>query len=60
MTYGFRPDNWPAFEYQLRVRGIAVSDIEKVELRPEDTDDVAAGTMVTVTLRSGRIDRWSQ
>lgn len=60
MTYGFRPENWPAFDYELRVRGIAVGDIEKVELRPNDTQDVAAGTMVTVTLRSGRIDTWSQ
>jgi hypothetical protein len=60
MTYGFRPENWPAFEYELRVRGIAVGDIERVELRPEDTDDVAAGTIVTVTLRSGRTDTWSQ
>jgi hypothetical protein len=58
MTYGLRPENWPAFEYELRVRGIAVADIEKVELRPEDTQDVAARTMVTVTLRSGRIDTW--
>ena len=60
MTYGFQPENWPAFDYELRVRGIAVGDIEKVELRPNDTQDVAAGTMVTVTLRSGRIDTWSQ
>jgi hypothetical protein len=60
MTYGFRPENWPAFEYELRVRGIAVRDIEKIELRPDDAQDVAAGTTVTVTLRSGRIDTWTQ
>jgi len=28
MTYGFRPENWPAFEYEVRVRGIAVGDTE--------------------------------
>ena len=59
MTYGFRPENWPAFEHELRRRGIAVADIEKLEIRADDTDE-AAGTVVTVTLRSGRIDTWSQ
>jgi hypothetical protein len=60
MTYGFRPENWAAFEHELRLRGIAVNEIEKVEIRSADTEVAAAGTIVTVTLRSGRIDSWSQ
>ena len=57
MTYGFRPENWPAFEHELRVRGIAVADIEKIEMRPNETEG-PAGTVVIVTLRSGRTDTW--
>jgi len=34
MTYGFRPENWPAFQAELRKRGISAADIEKIELRP--------------------------
>jgi hypothetical protein len=60
MTYGFRPDNWPAFEHELHVRRIAITDIEKVEMRSQDTEGAVARTIVTVTLRSGRIERWSQ
>jgi hypothetical protein len=62
MTYGFRPENWPAFEQELRARGIAVADIEKVELQPASARDDAdaARTRVTVTLRSGRVDTWTQ
>ncbi len=60
IAYGFRPENWPAFERELRVRGIAVGDIEKVEMRPQDAEGSAAATVVTVTLRSGRVDTWSQ
>lgn len=64
MTYGFRPENWPTFEHELRTRGIVVSDIEKVEIRPRTAQDaagVSAGIVdVTVTLRSGRVDTWSQ
>lgn len=56
MTYGFCPENWPAFEHELRARGIAIGAIERVELRP----DVAAVTIVTVTLRSGGVAMWSQ
>ena len=33
MTYGFRPDNWPAFQAELRKRGISAADIEKIEMR---------------------------
>lgn len=61
MTYGFRPENWPAFERELRARGIAITEIEKIEMRPPDAPDVAGvGTLVTVTLRSGRVDTWTQ
>jgi hypothetical protein len=62
MTYGFSPENWPAFEHELRARGIAVADIEKLELRPAGARDDAdaTGTRVTVTLRSGRVDTWTQ
>lgn len=51
MTYGFYPENWPAFQAELEKRGITTADIEKVEIRPED---------VTVTLRSGRVESWRQ
>jgi hypothetical protein len=34
MTYGFRPENWPAFQAGPRKRGISAADIEKVEMRP--------------------------
>lgn len=63
MTYGFRPENWPAFQHELRSRGIAVDDIEKVEMRIQTAEGavgVSVGTIVTVTLRSGRVDTWSQ
>ena len=38
MTYGFRPENWPAFQAELQKRGISAPDIEKVEMRPTDRD----------------------
>jgi hypothetical protein len=73
MTYGFRPENWPAFQAQLQERGIAVTDIERVEIRPETTHTldwreplgrfqwVSVGLIhVTVTLRSGRVESWRQ
>lgn len=56
MTYGLRPENWPAFDRELRARDIAVGEIEKVELRPLPLD--STGTVVTITLRSGRVDTW--
>lgn len=34
MTYGFRPENWPAFQAELLERAITVADIEKIEFRP--------------------------
>ena len=78
MTYGFRPENWPTFQAELQKRGIAVTDIERVEIRPEGAHapartvpdaadiqppatEIRAGVVdVTVTLRSGRIESWSQ
>jgi hypothetical protein len=61
MTYGFRPENWWNFQQELRARGIALSEIEKVEMRSLTTADSAhtgARAIVTVTLRSGRADTW--
>ena len=64
MTYAFGSGNWPAFQHELRARGIAVSDIERVEIRPrtvQSAADVSAGMIdVTVTVRSGRVETWSQ
>ena len=56
MTYGYRPENWPVFESELLKRRIAVGDIEKVEIRPEQPRNMN----VTVTLRSGRVESWRQ
>lgn len=50
MSYGFVPENWPAFKAELQRRAIAVADIEKVEIRPE--------VGVTVTLHSGDVESW--
>lgn len=68
MTYGFCPENWPAFQAELQKRGIAVPDIERVELRPDSAwTYVLAGrakempittVYVTVRLRSGRVESW--
>jgi len=62
MTYGFIPQDWPAFRRELDARGIAVADIEKVEIRPSAA--VTAGATptidVVVTSRSGRVHAWSQ
>lgn len=54
MTYGFRPENWWSFEQELRARGIAVGDIEKIEMKSA----TGSSAIVTVTLRSGRSDTW--
>ena len=61
MTYGFLPQNWPAFQRQLDAHGIALADIEKVEIRPSGAA-AASATMVdvVVTSRSGRVHAWSQ
>ena len=59
MTYGFRPEHWWSFQQELRVRGIAVSEIERVEMRPlAEPTDGGSRVVVTVTLRSGRADTW--
>jgi hypothetical protein len=65
MTYGFRPDNWPAFQAELQKRGISAADIEKVEMRPTEDPGVPLEDRhglvdITVTLRSGRAESWSQ
>lgn len=66
MTYGFRPENWPAFQAELQKRGIAFGAIEKVEIRPEmahpdpATEGGHRNVDVTVTLRSGRVASWKQ
>jgi hypothetical protein len=65
MTYGFRPENWPAFQAELQKRGITAADIEKIEMRPPDDPAVAPDSRVgivdvTVTLRSGRAESWRQ
>jgi hypothetical protein len=64
MTYGFVPANWWGFQHELQLRGIAVSEIERVEFRLQPrpgADVVTAGSVfITVTLRSGRVDSWTQ
>ncbi len=61
MTYGFRPESWPAFQRQIDARGITIAEIEKVELRPQLAADAAPAMVeVTVTLRSGRVEAWRQ
>ena len=57
MTYGFRPQHWPTFEWELDHRGIRAADIEKVELREGTTPP---DMTVVVTLRSGRVESWEQ
>lgn len=54
MTYGLRPENWPAFEAELTKRNIAARDIEKLEMNTTEPGVIA----VTVTLRSGRAESW--
>jgi hypothetical protein len=64
MTYGFRPENWPAFQAELKRRGINAADIERVEMRPTEAPGESPGDRqiidITVTLRSGRAESWSQ
>ena len=54
MTYGFRPENWPAFQSELQKRGIAVTDIEKVEMRPEVTPPLRSPLPWPLRVRSSR------
>jgi hypothetical protein len=58
MTYGFLPRNWPAFQRQLAERGLAMEDIEKVELRPTTTSGTTMD--VVVTARSGDVHVFRQ
>jgi class 3 adenylate cyclase len=61
MTYGLRPENWATFHTELDARGITPEEIERVEIRPEAADSMPVGIInVTVTLRSGRIEAWTQ
>ena len=71
MTYGFCPENWPAFQAELLERAITVADIEKIEFRPRisrlarltlphHAEIVQGMVEITVTLRSGRVESWSQ
>ena len=65
MTYGFRPENWPAFEAELERRSIIVAEIERMELRSETgpesvSENTPPSVIVTLTLRSGRVESWSQ
>ena len=69
MTYGFRPDNWQAFEAELAQRRIPAAEIERVEIRPvvagtpallADVEGGAGMVDVSVVLRSGRVESWRQ
>jgi hypothetical protein len=69
MTYGFRPDNWQAFEAELSQRGIPAAEIERIEIRPAvakwplliaDVEGDAGMVDVRVVLRSGRVASWRQ
>jgi len=56
MTYGFCPEDWPLFHSQLEKCGIEIADVERVEMRP---DSVRSSVVITVILRSGRIESWT-
>ena len=58
MTYGFCPANWSTFRAELQERGIVVTDIERVEMRP--APERSRHVSITVTLRSGRVESWTQ
>jgi len=61
MTYGFLPQNWPAFQRHLDERGIELSEIETVVIRPSAAAAASPTTIdVVVTARSGRVHTWSQ
>ena len=57
MTYGFCPEDWPLFHSEIERRRIEVADIERVEMRPDGINNSVA---ITVVLRSGRIESWTQ
>jgi len=69
MTYGFRPENWQAFEAELARRSIPAAEIERVEIRPvvaqspeplADTEGGAGMVDISVVLRSGSVASWRQ
>jgi hypothetical protein len=64
MTYNFCPESWWPFQRELQERGIAIADIEKIEILPQpvfSVPDVDTGTIVViVTLESGRVESWRQ
>ena len=57
MTYGFCPEEWLLFHSQIEKRHIEVADIERVEMRP---DSIHNSVAITVILRSGRVESWTQ
>ena len=57
MTYGFCPEDWPLFHSQIEKRRIQLGDIERVEMRP---DSIQSSVAITVILRSGRVESWTQ
>ena len=57
MTYGFCPEDWPLFHSQIARRHIDVADIERVEMRPDSVHNRLA---ITLVLRSGRVESWTQ
>jgi hypothetical protein len=60
MTYGYVPQNWPAFQRELDDHGLVIDDIEKVEIRPSPDATSATTFDVVVTARSGRVHTWRQ
>ncbi len=69
MTYGFRPENWQAFEAELARRDIPAAEIERIEIRPAvaqtpaplaGVEGTAGMVDVSVVLRSGRVASWRQ
>jgi hypothetical protein len=60
MTYGYVPRNWPAFQRELDERGLAMEDIEKIEMRPTADAPSATTIEIVVTARSGRVHSWRQ
>jgi hypothetical protein len=60
MTYGYVPRNWSAFHRELDDRGLAMDDIEKVEIRPSADATSATTIEVVVTARSGDVHTWRQ
>jgi hypothetical protein len=57
VTYGFVPQHWYAFARELAERGVAVADIERIEMRPSG---VPGRTDVIVTARSGQVYTWTR